>query len=120
MRGGESVSGDTVQKVTNIEKTKTLAKTAGSVDRSSKDFWDKENEVSLHKDGVTYHAYLSKDKTESWIYQADNRHGWKRIILLTGKKMRTNIFAAYVKETHLSVKKSRRPWRICWNKAAHR
>ena len=33
--------------------------------------WDTGREVTVEKDGFTYHAYLSKDGRESWIYQAD-------------------------------------------------
>ena len=33
--------------------------------------WDMSKEVTVKQDGFTYHAYLSKDGKESWIYQAD-------------------------------------------------
>ena len=33
--------------------------------------WDISREVTVEQDGYTYHAYLSKDGKESWIYQAD-------------------------------------------------
>ena len=33
--------------------------------------WDTTKEVTVEKDGYTFHAYLSKDGKESWIYQAD-------------------------------------------------
>ena len=34
--------------------------------------WDISREVTVEQDGYTYHAYLSKDGKESWIYQADS------------------------------------------------
>ena len=34
--------------------------------------WDISREVKVKQDGYTYHAYLSKDGKESWIYQADS------------------------------------------------
>ncbi len=33
--------------------------------------WDISREVTVEQDGYTFHAYLSKDGKESWIYQAD-------------------------------------------------
>ena len=36
--------------------------------------WDISKEVKVKQDGFTYHAYLSKDRKESWIYQADPRN----------------------------------------------
>lgn len=38
---------------------------------SSLERWDTTNEFTLEQDSVVYHAYLSKDKKESWIYKAD-------------------------------------------------
>ena len=35
------------------------------------DYWDITKEYTLTKQDVTYHAYLSKDKKESWIFKAD-------------------------------------------------
>ncbi len=34
--------------------------------------WDISREVKVKQDGYTYHAYLSRDGKESWIYQADS------------------------------------------------
>ncbi len=34
--------------------------------------WDISREVTVEQDGYTYHAYLSKEGKESWIYQADS------------------------------------------------
>ena len=33
--------------------------------------WDISKEVTVEKDGYTFHAYLSKDGKKSWIYRAD-------------------------------------------------
>ncbi len=34
--------------------------------------WDMSKEVTVKQDGYTFHAYLSKDGKERWIYQADS------------------------------------------------
>ncbi len=34
--------------------------------------WDISREVTVEQDGYTFHAYLSEDGKESWIYQADS------------------------------------------------
>lgn len=38
---------------------------------SSLERWDITKEYTLEQDSVKYHAYLSKDEKESWIYKAD-------------------------------------------------
>ena len=35
------------------------------------DYWDITKEYTVTKQDATYHAYLSKDKKESWIFKAD-------------------------------------------------
>ena len=35
------------------------------------DYWDITKEYMMTNQNVTYHAYLSKDKKESWIFKAD-------------------------------------------------
>lgn len=41
------------------------------VQASSLNQWDLTKEYTLEKDSVKYHAYLSKNKKESWIYKAE-------------------------------------------------
>lgn len=35
------------------------------------DYWDVSKEYTITNQDATYHAYLSKDKKESWIFKAD-------------------------------------------------
>ena len=35
------------------------------------DYWDVSKEYTITNQDATYHAYLSKDKKESWIFTAD-------------------------------------------------
>lgn len=35
------------------------------------DYWDVSKEYTITNQNATYHAYLSKDKKESWIFKAD-------------------------------------------------
>ena len=42
------------------------------------DYWDITKEYMMTNQNVTYHAYLSKDKKESWIFKADVAKDKKR------------------------------------------
>ena len=42
-----------------------------SAQAASLDQWDIIKEYTLEQNSVRYHAYLTKDKKESWIYKAE-------------------------------------------------
>lgn len=54
---GEDIEDQKPEKTTQKDKDGTV--------------WDISKEVTVEKDGYTFHAYLSKDGKKSWIYQAD-------------------------------------------------
>ena len=51
------------------------------------DYWDVSKEYTFTKQDATYHAYLSKDKKESWIFKADLLNKEKMLDIIIPQKI---------------------------------
>ena len=51
------------------------------------DYWDITKEYTVAEQDVTYHAYLSKDKKESWIFKADLLNKEKMLDIIIPQKI---------------------------------
>lgn len=51
------------------------------------DYWDVSKEYTITNQDATYHAYLSKDKKESWIFKADVAKDKKNIRVVIPDKV---------------------------------
>ena len=56
-------------------------------EKQNLDYWDITKEYTVAKQDVTYHAYLSKDKKESWIFKADVAKDKKNIRVVIPDKV---------------------------------
>ena len=51
------------------------------------DYWDVSKEYTITNQDATYHAYLSKDKKESWIFKADVARDKKNVKVVIPDKI---------------------------------
>ena len=51
------------------------------------DYWDVSKEYTITNQDATYHAYLSKDKKESWIFKADLLNKEKMLDIIFPQKI---------------------------------
>ena len=51
------------------------------------DYWDVSKEYTITNQDATYHAYLSKDKKESWIFKADLLNKEKMLDIIIPQKI---------------------------------
>lgn len=56
-------------------------------EKQNLDYWDITKEYTVAKQDVTYHAYLSKDKKESWIFKADLLNKEKMLDIIIPQKI---------------------------------